>query len=49
MKGGIDDWMAAAGITTGTLFRAINKAGKIWGNGFSPKVIWGVEAKGRGM
>jgi integrase len=34
--------MVAAGITTGTLFRSINKAGRIWGTGFSPKVIWGV-------
>jgi integrase len=42
VKAGIDVWMTAAGITTGTLFRSINKAGRIWGNGFSPKVIWGV-------
>ena len=34
--------MRAAGITTGTLLRSINKAGRIWGTGFSPKVIWGV-------
>ena len=42
VKAGIDVWMTAAGITTGTLFRSINKAGRIWGSGFSPKVIWGV-------
>src|ERR1700688_1007973 len=42
VKAGIDVWMTAAGITTGTLFRSINKAVRIWGNGFSPKVIWGV-------
>jgi integrase len=42
VKAGIDAWMTAAGITTGTLFRSINKAGRIWGTGFSPKVIWGV-------
>ena len=42
VKAGIDVWMTAAGITTGTLLRSINKAGRIWGNGFSPKVIWGV-------
>jgi hypothetical protein len=34
--------MLASGITTGTLLRSINKAGRIWGAGFSPKVIWGV-------
>jgi site-specific recombinase XerD len=42
VKAGVDHWVAAAGITTGPLLRSINKAGRIWGNGFSPKVIWGV-------
>jgi site-specific recombinase XerD len=42
VKSGIDEWMTAAEITTGTLLRSINKAGRIWGTGFSPKVIWGV-------
>jgi integrase len=42
VKSGIDEWMTAAKITTGTLLRSINKAGRIWGPGFSPKVIWGV-------
>ena len=42
VKAEIDVWMLAARITTGTLLRSINKAGRIWGNGFSPKVIWGV-------
>jgi site-specific recombinase XerD len=42
VKAGIDAWITAACIITGTLFRSINKAGRIWGSGFSPKVIWGV-------
>jgi len=42
VKAGIDSWMRASRITTGTLLRSINKAGRIWGAGFSPKVIWGV-------
>jgi integrase len=42
VKAGIDAWTVAARITTGTLFRSINKAGRIWGTGFSPKLIWGV-------
>ena len=42
VKAGIDGWMGASGITAGTLLRSINKAGRIWGTGFSPKVIWGV-------
>ena len=42
VKAGIDAWIGAAGISSGTVLRSINKAGRIWGNGFSPKVIWGV-------
>src|SRR5208282_5458989 len=42
VKVGIDAWKVTAGITTGTLLRSINKAGRVWGNGFSPKVVWGV-------
>ncbi|MGH9372249.1 MAG: tyrosine-type recombinase/integrase [Vicinamibacterales bacterium] len=30
------------GITHGVLFRAINKAGRVWGDGMSPKVLWDV-------
>jgi len=32
----------AASITNGIVFRAINKAGHVWGDGMSPKVIWDV-------
>ena len=42
VKDGIDAWTTVAGITAGTLLRSINKAGRIWGTGFTPKVIWGV-------
>jgi integrase len=35
-------WMAEAKISDGPIFRAINKAGRIAGHSFSPKVIWGV-------
>lgn len=34
--------MAASGIAGGILLRSINKAGRVWGGAFSPKVIWGV-------
>jgi hypothetical protein len=34
--------MAASEIAGGILLRSINKAGRVWGGGFSPKVIWGV-------
>jgi integrase len=42
VKAGIDAWTGASGISSGVLLRSINKAGRIWGTGFSPKVIWGV-------
>jgi integrase len=42
VKNAIDEWTVAAGITHGVLFRAINKAGCVWGDGMSPKVLWDV-------
>src|SRR2546428_2632794 len=40
VKSAVDAWTTAAGITDGRVFRAINKAGRIWGHGMSPKVLW---------
>jgi integrase len=34
--------IAVAAITNGPVFRAINKAGRVWGDGMSPKVLWDV-------
>lgn len=34
-----------SGITGGILLRSIHKASRVWGCGFSPKVIWGVVKK----
>jgi integrase len=42
VKSKVDAWMAAAAITHGPVFRAINKAGRVWGDGMSPKVPWDV-------
>lgn len=42
VKTAVDAWTAAAAITHGAVFRAINKAGRIWGDGMSPKVLWDV-------
>jgi integrase len=42
VKTAVDAWTAAAGITHGAVFRAINKAGRVWGDGMSPKVLWDV-------
>jgi integrase len=42
VKAAVDAWILSAGIISGPVLRSINKAGRIWGNGFTPKVIWGV-------
>ena len=36
----IDEWTKASDISEGALFRAINKMGRVWGNGMTPKVLW---------
>ena len=41
VKSKVDAWMAAAAITHGPVFRAINKAGRVRGDGMSPKVPMG--------
>lgn len=40
VKAAIDEWTNAAGITDGALFRSINKTGRMWGTGITPKVLW---------
>jgi integrase len=42
VKHAVDAWTAAAHITDGRIFRAINKVGRVWGDGMSPKVLWDV-------
>ena len=42
VKAGIEAWMTGSGIVDGILLRSIDKAGRVWGCGFSPKVICGV-------
>ena len=42
VKGAVNAWTDAVGITHGPVFRAINKAGRVWGDGMSPKVLWDV-------
>jgi integrase len=46
VKLAVDNWLTAAGISTGPVFRAINKARRIATSGFSPKVIWSVVKAG---
>ena len=40
VKEALDRWTEASGIKEGRLFRAINKSGKLWGDGMTPKVLW---------
>jgi integrase len=40
VKEALDRWTEASGINDDCLFRAINKSGKIWGQGMTPKVLW---------
>ena len=42
VKDAIDAWTTAAGIAEGTVFRAISKRSRVWGNGITAKVLWDV-------
>jgi len=42
VKAAIDVWKEASGIREGVIFRSINKAGLVWGNGMTAKVLWQV-------
>src|SRR3984893_12892372 len=43
------DWMVAAGVQAGKLFRKVSSAGKSWGDGVTEKLVWHVvkEVAGR--
>jgi integrase len=41
-KRAVDDWIGAAAITDGTIFRRVSRLDKVWGNGITPKAIWHV-------
>jgi len=36
----LDDWLAAAAIGRGSLFRRVTKAGTTWGEGMPEKAVW---------
>jgi hypothetical protein len=36
----LDDWLAAAAIDRGRLFRRVNKEGRTWGDGMTVKAVW---------
>lgn len=38
----LDDWLNAVGLTSGRVFRRVNRAGRVWGDGMTEKVVWHV-------
>jgi hypothetical protein len=42
VKTAVDEWTSAADLTHGRVFRAIDKAGRVWGDGMTAKVLWDV-------
>jgi site-specific recombinase XerD len=38
----LDLWLTEAGITSGRLFRRVNRAGRVWGESMTEKVVWHV-------
>jgi integrase len=38
----LDEWTKAAGIATGSLFRRVSSAGKVWGEKVTEKLVWHV-------
>jgi hypothetical protein len=42
VHGLLDDWTRAAGINDGSLFRRVSKAGRIWGEAVTEKLVWHV-------
>jgi len=39
-KAALDQWTRAARVTDGRIFRAVARAGKVWGKGISQNVVW---------
>jgi integrase len=38
----LDDWLGAAAIDQGRLFRRVNKVGKAWGESITEKAVWDI-------
>ena len=36
----LEEWIMAAGITEGKIFRKVDRMGRIWGDGLSVKAVW---------
>ena len=42
VKTTIDEWLAAAAISAGSVFRCVCRAGKHWGDGVTERLVWHV-------
>src|ERR1700745_285302 len=42
VKNVVDQWIQAANITSGKLFRRVHKMGKTWGERLTEKAVWHV-------
>ena len=40
VKAALDDWVRAADVTEGKIFRRVARLGKVWGSGLSHNVVW---------
>ena len=40
VKRELDEWLAAAGVDRGKVFRRVNKVGRTWGDGLTEKSVW---------
>ena len=40
VKAALNQWIVAAKVTEGRIFRAVARAGKVWGKGISQNVVW---------
>ncbi len=38
----LDDWLSAARIDRGRLFRRVNRVGRAWGDGMTVKAVWDI-------
>ncbi len=45
VKDTLDVWIAAAEVSNGRVFRAISRAGTVWGTGIGENVVWHVVSK----
>jgi site-specific recombinase XerD len=45
VHGLLDNWMEAAGIKAGSLFRRVSSAATVWGEGVTEKLVWHVVKK----